>query len=354
MFCCQFVPNNILKNLDTDIIPKEDQELDEFIREYRKFLQENREVKETILELQGLKKYRKVTHKEVRRLFDSGNRYRYTTTPTHTDEQIHSRAVSTKGHALELANVCYDFFHNKFNLESYDNKNTPVDVHINFGDKYNNAFWDGLRMVFGNGDGYYFNSFQTQNIFTHEFTHAVTENLCGLLYENQSGALNEHMSDVFAVCLDQNIRKQKPSEASWLIGEGLFTSRINAKALRTFKNEPAYNDKLLGKDPQPKHMDNYKNLANTEEGDYGGVHINSGIPNRAFYEFCMLAEKEKGSEEMINRSYKAPMQIWFRTYKRIKPTQTFKEFVSDTISVTKLIHPQLEEQIKKAWSIVGL
>jgi Zn-dependent metalloprotease len=209
-------------------------------------------------------------------------------------------------------------------------------------------------MVFGDGDGYYFNSFMSQNIFTHEFTHGITEYQCGLVYENQAGALNEHYSDVFAACIDQRLKKQKPTEASWLIGEGLFTNKINGKALRSFKNELAYDDpKTIGKDPQPKTMKDYKNLPNNADGDWGGVHINSGIPNRAFYEFCILAETEIGDEK-INYSWRAPAEIWFRTYKRTKPNATFKEFASDTKSVTKLIHPQLEKQIKKAWQIVGL
>ena len=101
-------------------------------------------------------------------------------------------------------------------MESYDNENAPIDIHINFGQKYNNAFWDGKRMVFGTGDGKYFNTFLTQNVFTHEFTHAITEFKCGLKYENQSGALNEHLSDVFAVCGDHISIGQKPSEATWL------------------------------------------------------------------------------------------------------------------------------------------
>ena len=100
-------------------------------------------------------------------------------------------------------------------------------------------------------------------------------------------------------------------------------------------------------------MKDFKVLPNTDKGDWGGVHINSGIPNRAFYEFCMLVETELG-DERVNYSWNAPAQIWFATYKRIKPNTQFKEFAQATISVCKRIHPQLAGQIKKAWQIVGV
>jgi Zn-dependent metalloprotease len=340
---CKIIPDNILDKLPEQ--DKEDIDLDIFFREHRQFLLANPELK---------KPRRKVSHKEIRNLYDSKNQYGYTTTPIATDEQIHSSKESQYP-ALQLANKTYDFFHNKFDLESFNNENAPIDVHINFGQKYNNAFWDGKRMVFGNGDGTYFNTFLIQNVFTHEFCHAITEYQCGLVYENQPGALNEHLSDVYAVCLDQLILKQKPTAATWLIGEGVFntTKLPGAKALRSFKNELAYDNPTIGKDPQPKHMKDYKNLPNTDKGDWGGVHINSGILNRAFYEFCILAEKEKG-DERVNYSWNAPAKIWFGTYPRIKPLTQFKEFALDTISVTKRIHPQLETQIKKAWQIVGV
>jgi Zn-dependent metalloprotease len=341
-FChCQIVPPKILEKLP---IPESDVELTKFFQENRQFLLHNFDLK---------KKRRQVTHKETRNLFDSANQFKYADAPTITEEQIHSSKPSTNL-PLQLANKAYDFFHNKFNMESFDNENAPIDVHVNFGQKYNNAFWDGKRMVFGTGDGKYFNTFLTQNVFTHEFTHAITEYKCGLKYENQPGALNEHLSDVFAVCGDHISTGIKPSIATWLIGEEVFNTKvINAKGLRSFKNELAYDDKTIGKDPQPKHMKDFKVLPNTDKGDWGGVHINSGIPNRAFYEFCMLAETELG-DERVNYSWNAPAQIWFNTYRKIHPDTEFQEFAIATISVAKRIHPQLQKQLRKAWTIVGV
>lgn len=339
-YYCQIVPPKILEKLPD--VPESDVELSKFFIENRKFLLANPE----------LKKRKRKTHKETRNLFDSENQYRFTEQPKVTEEQVHSSKASNHV-PLQLANKTYDLFHNRFDMESFDNENAPVDVHIRFGQKYNNAFWDGKRMCFGDGDGVYFKTFLTQNVFTHEYTHAITEYQCALKYENQPGALNEHLSDVFAVCGDQRTLKQKPSQATWLIGDGVFTDKINAKGLRTFKAEPAYNDKILGLDPQPWHMSKYVNLPNTDNGDWGGVHINSKIPNHAFYNFCILAEKEKGDEN-VNYSWNAPADVWFHTYPRIKPDTQFKEFALDTISVCKRIHPQLVEQIQAAWDIVGV
>ena len=133
---CQFIPHNIIEKLPID---ESEIELTKFFQEHRQFLMVNPELK---------KRRRVVTHKETRNLFDSANQYTFAEKPTLTEEQVHSSKPSTNL-PLQLANKTYDFFHNKFNLESYDNENAPIDIHINFGQKYNNAFWDGKRMVFG-------------------------------------------------------------------------------------------------------------------------------------------------------------------------------------------------------------
>ena len=118
-------------------------------------------------------------------------------------------------------------------------------------------------------------------VAAHELTHGVTEVEAQLIYQKQSGALNESMSDVFASVVKQYINgRQDAEQADWLIGEGIWRDDIQGSALRSVSNPgSAYDDPLIGKDPQPAHMDDY---VRTHE-DNGGVHINSGIPNRAFY-----------------------------------------------------------------------
>jgi len=144
-------------------------------------------------------------------------------------------------------------------------------------------------MAFGDGDGEIFGSF-TKNIdvIGHELTHGVTQYTADLVYEYQSGALNESISDVFGSMIKQYYYpggKQKAVDADWLIGEGIFLPTLkNAVALRSMKAPgTAYNNPKIGKDNQPSTMDGYVKLPNTGAGDSGGVHTNSGIPNYAFY-----------------------------------------------------------------------
>jgi Zn-dependent metalloprotease len=107
----------------------------------------------------------------------------------------------------------------------------------------------------------------------------VTQFTADLTYQGQSGALNESVSDVFGALVEQRALGQSADQASWLIGEGLFTDRVEGDALRSMISPgTAYDDDVLGKDPQPASMDDFI----VTSDDNGGVHLNSGIPNRAF------------------------------------------------------------------------
>jgi hypothetical protein len=136
-------------------------------------------------------------------------------------------------------------------------------------------------MVFGDGDGVVFRRFTVAvDVIGHELTHGVTELTAALAYRGQSGALNESISDVFGSLVKQRALGQDAASADWLIGEGLFAEGVHGVALRSMKAPgTAYDDPALGKDPQPASMDGYVETTD----DNGGVHLNSGIPNRAFY-----------------------------------------------------------------------
>lgn len=136
-------------------------------------------------------------------------------------------------------------------------------------------------MCYGDGDETIFIRFtKSLDVVAHELTHGVISHTCDLEYKNEPGALNEHFADVFGIVVKQWRKKQTVKTADWLIGADVMGPGTMAKALRTFKAEKAYvNDRWLGTDPQPKHLkDKYVGRA-----DDGGVHINSGIPNHAFY-----------------------------------------------------------------------
>ena len=101
-------------------------------------------------------------------------------------------------------------FADGFSRSSYDGAGAPVTHHRPLRPRYDNAFWDGSQLVFGDGDGTIFERFtKSADVLAHEFGHAVTEHTAALVYRDQSGALNESVSDVFAACF-----KQRPGWAS--------------------------------------------------------------------------------------------------------------------------------------------
>jgi Zn-dependent metalloprotease len=201
-------------------------------------------------------------------------------------------------------------------------------------------------MVFGDGDGEIFNRFTiAPDIVAHELSHGVTETEAGLIYFEQSGALNESLSDVFGSLVKQYLHKQTAQEADWLIGEGLLAAGINGKGLRSMA-EPgtAYDDPLLGKDPQPAHM---KDFIKTRE-DNGGVHLNSGIPNRAFY----LAATALGGYAWEKAGY-----AWYDTVcdHSLAQNADFAAFAQLTIAHgEKRSGKETAEAIKQAWIETGV
>lgn len=183
--------------------------------------------------------------------------------------------------AYDGLGATWELFSAAYGRNSLDGRGLPLLATVHYGHDYDNAFWDGTQMVFGDGDGRYFRRFTVSlDVIGHELTHGVTELTAGLTYRDQSGALNESISDVFGSLVRQRALGQSAEQADWLIGAALFTDAVHGEALRSLKAPgTAYDDPALGKDPQPSHMDHY---VQTSE-DNGGVHINSGIPNHAFY-----------------------------------------------------------------------
>jgi Zn-dependent metalloprotease len=163
----------------------------------------------------------------------------------------------------------------------------------------------------------------------------------------QPGALNESISDVFGSLIRQRALQQTAADADWLIGAGLFTARVNGSALRSMKAPgTAYDDPVLGRDPQPDHMDRY----NTTYLDNGGVHINSGIPNRAFYQVAV---------DLGGYAWEKAGRIWYETLRdsALRENTGFKRFANLTVATAmRLYGPgSLEvEIVAHAWATVGL
>lgn len=242
----------------------------------------------------------------------------------------------------------YDFFWDAFARDGIDAAGGSLLATVHFGDDYDNAFWNGERMVFGDGDGDVFVGFtRSLSVIAHELGHGVTEASGGLEYQGQSGALNESLSDVFGALAEQHHLGQSADQASWLIGEGIFAAAVQGEALRSMKAPgTAYDDDVLGKDPQPGHMRDYVETTD----DNGGVHINSGIPNRAFY----LAATALGGF-----AWERAGLIWYRTITAgtLSPTADFSVFAAATLSAAASEYGEKSEEVaavRAAWAGVGV
>jgi Zn-dependent metalloprotease len=273
--------------------------------------------------------------------------------PSASVAQTEDGAVSTDpsvNRAFDGFGVTRDFYSQIFNRNSIDDLGMRLDGYVHRGVSYNNAFWDGQEMVFGDGDQVVFTDFTASlDVIAHELTHGVTEHAAGLEYHNQSGALNESISDVFGSLVKQWSLQQAADEADWLIGAEVFTPNIEADALRSMKAPgTAYQNELLGRDPQPDHMDRFARLPDTDDGDYGGVHINSGIPNKAFY---------LTSIGIGGFAWEAPGHIWYESLKASSASTEFQAFADTTyVKAGQLYGTGSNEQqaVLDAWREVGI
>ncbi|HKQ21322.1 MAG TPA: M4 family metallopeptidase [Nitrososphaeraceae archaeon] len=249
--------------------------------------------------------------------------------------------------AYNYSGDTYNFFKNIFRRNSIDTRGMKLDSTVHYGEDYNNAFWNGTQMVYGDGDGEIFQRFtKSVDVIGHELSHGVTQYEAALQYEGQSGALNESFSDVFGSLVKQYALGQKAERADWLIGNGLFSKKVNGIALRSMKAPgTAYDDSTIGKDPQPGHMKNYVNTTS----DNGGVHINSGIPNRAFYLTAI---------ELGGYAWKEAGKIWYVTLtEKLNERSDFQDLANKTMEVSTHIYGKGSKEQKavlKSWKLVGI
>jgi len=179
----------------------------------------------------------------------------------------------------------WNLLHEAFGRSSLDDAGLPLVASVHYGRRFDNAFWNGQQMVLGDGDGEIFRSFtDSVDVLGHELGHGVVQHTLGLVYLGQAGALSESVCDVLGSLIKQHRLGQDVAAADWLIGAEMFTDQVEGVALRSLEAPgTAYDDDRLGADPQPATMDGYVELPHDAQNDNGGVHVNSGIPNHAFY-----------------------------------------------------------------------
>lgn len=254
--------------------------------------------------------------------------------------------------AFDGAGATYDFLKTVFGRSGIDGADMRMVATVHYGRGYDNAFWNGKQMVYGDGDGEVFLRFtRSLDVIAHELAHGVTEFTSGLVYWEQPGALNEHFSDVIGALVKQWRLGQKAEEADWLIGAELLGPELKtppgqAVALRSMKAPgTAYDDPLLGKDPQPAHMkDLYKGHA-----DSGGVHINSGIPNLVFHRVAI---------GFGGYAWEKAGRIWWRAFTepgRMSQRASFREAAKETIEVAgEMFDAKAAKLVAEAWESVGV
>lgn len=248
--------------------------------------------------------------------------------------------------AYDGAGEVHDLFLTGYQRNSLDGKGLKLVSTVHHRKNFNNAFWEGSQMVYGDGDGKIFRKFTELSVIGHEMSHGVVQFSGGLKYAGQSGALNESFADVFGALTVQRKLGQEACEADWLIGKGIFAPGIRGVALRSMKAPgTAYSDELLGQDPQPYHMSFY---VNTPE-DNGGVHINSGIPNHAFYLFAQY---------LGGKAWEKPGTIWYQALQRLNnPLASFAQWAMQTADVATALHGIGSMEVimlKRAWKLVGI
>ena len=255
--------------------------------------------------------------------------------------------------AYDGSGVTYDLYSDIFGRNSIDGRGMKLDSTVHYQKSFDNAFWDGQQMVYGDGDEdlpeaqRLFNRFTIAiDVIGHELTHGVTQNEANLAYWDQSGALNESFSDVFGSLVKQYQLKQSADDADWLIGQGLLSPNVKGVALRSMKAPgTAYDDPVLGKDPQPGHMKDYINTTQ----DNGDVHLNSGIPNHAFYVIAI---------DIGGFAWNKAGMIWYKTLTdKLTERATFQKTANSTYQTAGELFGfgSLEQiAVKNGWAEVGL
>ena len=249
--------------------------------------------------------------------------------------------------AYEFTGVTYDYFRRMHERRSLDDRGMRLESTVHFGDRFNNAHWDGRQMIFGDGDGKYFNRFTAcVDVVAHELTHGVIQYAAGIGASGECGALAEHFADVFGILTKQQRLRQTAAKSDWLIGAELLTDRVRGDGIRSMKQPgAAYDDPVFGRDPQPAHM---RDFVRTREDDRG-VHINSGIPNHAFWRVATL---------LGGRAWETAGRIWYRALTRaMGPRSGFQECADATWTAAVELfgrRSEPERAVATGWRHVGI
>ena len=260
-----------------------------------------------------------------------------------------SDAIANQAH--DNAGFTYDFYANVFGRDSYDGLGTNLISSVHYSKNYVNAFWNGTQMVYGDGDGSQSSALTVLDVVGHELTHAVTDTSSELIYANESGALNEAMSDVFGAAIEA-YRDGVVSANTWKIGEECWTPGTAGDALR-YMNDPAIAGDY-----------DYYPTRYTGTSDSGGVHWNSGIANLAFHLMVNGGTHPRGKTSNVvpaldANAYASIMKgaaIFYRANTvYLTPGSTFSDARNATAqAATDLYGASAAASVNEAWTAVGV
>lgn len=248
--------------------------------------------------------------------------------------------------AYDNAGLTYDFYKASFGRDSFDGSGAVIHSTVHFAKNYVNAFWDGQQMVYGDGDNHYAGPFaQDMDVVVHELTHAVTQYEANLVYQSQSGALNEAMSDIMAAAADAYTNGV--SDKTWLLAEDCWTPGKAGDAMRYMDNPSADGQSY---DYFPERY--------TGSQDNGGVHLNSGIANLAFYLLSQGGTHPRGKTdvEVPALGVDKAAQIFYRALADyLSPNATFQDARTATAqAAADLYDDEAVAATHLAWEAVGV
>jgi thermolysin len=238
-----------------------------------------------------------------------------------------------------------------FYTASADNQLELISSRVHYGNRYNNAFWNGSTMTYGDGDGVELLPLVTLDITGHEMTHGVTERSANLAFSNQGGALNESWSDVFGAMVERSVKGE--GDSTWLVGEECFTPEVPGDAVRSLADPHTAPDAGFTPDDDPDHYkERYTGLA-----DNGGVHINSGIPNKVFYLLAKGGTHHRGGS-MTGIGAEEAARIWYRalTAKMTSSTNFATARLATLAAAADLFGGESAQAaaVSQAWCLVGV
>jgi Zn-dependent metalloprotease len=231
------------------------------------------------------------------------------------------------------------FYWKKFHRDSIDGNHMTLVSSVHYATNFNNAFWNGSQMTYGDGDGQVFVDFTLgDDVIGHELTHGVTQHSLGLAYSGEAGGLNESMSDVFGSMFRQWEKNQTVAHADWLIGADIMGPVSKQKGYTCLRNMAAPKDQHALA-PQPDHY--YPGIGNLDP------HYSSGPPNFAFY---------KAAKAIGGHSWDKAGKVWYKALTGFgpSPNMTMPQFASRTRSVAQSIDASTHTAVDGAWTAVGL